>query len=451
MKKIYTKFSQNSSKGINLHHYKKAAHFPIEEAPLPPIVCIPLNQHTGSMAEAIVKIGEKVKTGQLIAAASSPISSNIHASVSGVVTKIDDFPHPVVGQAKTVVIESDGKDEKIFKEECFDYNMLSTNEIKEKIKNAGVVGLGGAAFPTHVKLSPPADKKIDTFIVNAVECEPYLSCDYRLLIEQTQAIIAGINIVLKAIGAKKCIIALEDNKKDAIRFVEKAVRNNTKTTIAEIKTVVLPTKYPRGAEKYLVKMAVGREIPPGGLPFDVRCIVSNVGTVFSIYEAVVKNKPLYERIVTVSGSVKMKHKNLKVRIGTPVSQIADFCEVDLPNVGKIIFGGPMMGITQKYLDTPVIKSTSGILFFKKGVFEPEQFPCIRCGKCIDVCGMNLMPTKIAKLVKHNSTTGLEELNIIDCIECGSCQFICPSKIPLVELIKIGKIKVRSLKTLNNKG
>lgn len=407
--------------------------------PIPPskILIFPLSQHTGAPCQPIVKKGDAVKRGTLIGTSEKLISSPMHSSVSGTVKSIENNSHPIIGRFQSIVIENDGQD--IAEEPISlhkDTKNLSSADIIKIVREAGIVGLGGAAFPTHVKLSPPKEKVIDTFIANGAECEPYLTCDHRLMIEKGKEIIEGIKIVRKILNPKKCIIAIENNKTDAIEKMAELAKNE------DIEVVSLQVKYPQGGEKQLIKTVLGRDVPSGGLPMDVGVLVHNIGTLFAIYEAVRFGKPLYERVITVTGKVK-KPGNYLVRIGTPVKDILNFCGVDWDNAGKIIFGGPMMGIAQQDIETPLIKGTSGILVQSKDeVIRDEEAPCIRCGRCVEICPVYLLPTQIAKVVRVEKWERLDKLHLKDCIECGACSYVCPSKIPIVQYVKLGKIRLR---------
>jgi len=418
----------------------------VKRAPLPKKAIMPLIQHTGAPCDPIVSKGSRVKVGQTIGVSDKFISSPIHSSISGTVTGIDEHPHPVLGSYRAISIESDGKDNldpSIRKR--VNAEILSAKEIRTIIKNAGIVGLGGAAFPTHVKLTPPEGKKIDSVILNGAECEPYLTCDHHLMLEKASEIIEGLKIIQKLTQASDLYIGVESNKMGAAFVLEKILRK-THGPIHNTKIVLLKTKYPQGAEKQLIKSILNREVPPQGLPFDVGCIVSNIGTAFAVYEAVFNGRPLYERVVTISGSCVKEPSNLLTRIGTPLNDLVDICGGFVKEPAKIIFGGPMMGLAQLTLDVPIIKGTSGIVFLSKDeVKEIPETSCIRCAKCVDVCPLNLVPTDIARLVKKERYENTIEYNITDCIECGGCSYICPSKIPLFQWIKLGKDEIVKLR------
>lgn len=427
--------------GVHPPESKNTSLIQTEEIPLPKKAIVPLSQHTGSPSKPVVKLGDLVKTGQLIAEATGFISSNLHSPVSGKVSAIEICPHPCGYNFDSIIIDSDDKDETVeFKPS--DAEKLFPNEIVEIIKNAGIVGLGGAAFPTHVKLSPPKEKKIDSVILNGCECEPYLTCDHRVMIEEMEKIIGGLKLIMKILDIKNSFIAIEDNKEDVI-----SVFSNLPKLENDIKMVKLKTKYPKGSEKQLIYAVLKREVPSGKLPMDVGCVVHNVQTAKAIYEAVYEDKPLYERVITVAGNVK-RAGNLKVRIGTPVSQVIDYCGGFVGDVKKVIAGGPMMGIAQYTLDTPVVKGTSGIVVLTEKEskhYEPSN--CIRCGKCVDVCPMYLVPTVISRLIEKERYEEVKNYNPLDCMECGCCAYECPAKIHLVQNIKLAKVMIQTDKKL----
>jgi len=406
-----------------------------EKAPLPEEVIIPLQQHIGAPAEPLVQKGDTVLTGQMIGKSAKYVSVPVHATVSGTIAAIENRPHPFGLDMLSVVIRSDGEDRwKKSPEKDPDFLKLSPDDIKTRIMQAGIAGMGGASFPTHVKLSPPATKVIDTIILNGAECEPYLTADHRLMLEKPKEIMHGLAVMMRILNVTNAFIGIEDNKPDAIRIFEKILRKNKK-----IKVVPLHVKYPQGGEKQLIKAVINRVVPAGGLPMDIGCIVHNVGTAFSVYEAVAFQKPLIERIVTVTGSAVREPKNLLVRIGTPFHHVIGFCGGLASERIKIIHGGPMMGISQTTDKVPVIKGTSGILALNGNHLSLKtESPCIGCARCVDICPMKLVPTQLGKLVKHNRIETLDKMGIMQCMECGCCGYICPAKIPLVQYIKLGK-------------
>ncbi len=420
----------------DLKHYSKDRH--IEEMPLPKKVIIPLSQHIGAISNPIVKHGDEVLVGQKIAEPGGFVSIPMHASISGKVTKIDKFPHPTGIMAMGIEITSDEKDNWIKLEDDENYMELSVDEMKKRVADAGICGMGGAGFPTHVKLSPPPEKPIDTLIVNGVECEPYLTADYRIMLEHTDDIINGLKILKKILGAKKGIVGIEVNKPDAIKLFKKLLKNES-----DIKVIGLKLKYPQGAEKQLIYAATKRRVPnKGGLPMDIGVVVQNVGTAIAVYEAVRYKKPLIDRVITVSGKIVKNPKNVKARIGVLFSELLDFCDGTYEEIGKVISGGPMMGFAIPSLETPMTKGSSGlILFNKKEAHKEEESTCLRCGRCVDVCPMNLVPSLIAHNVRHEDWEMAEKYGVMDCMKCGSCAYVCPSHIKLIQWIDIGKIKV----------
>lgn len=411
----------------------------IERIPSPPQLIVPLSQHTGAPCKPLVKKKDKVEEGQKIGDHDAFISCPIHSPVSGKIISIDKFPHPTLGQAEAILIEREGEDRKNWNSKEIDLSSLSPEDIRKKVREAGIAGMGGAAFPTHVKISPPPNKKIDTVILNGCECESYITADHRIMIERPEDCLFGLKAIMRATGAQKGYIGIEDNKKDAISLMQEVVKNED-----SIEVIPLKAKYPQGGEKLLIKAILGREVPSGGLPLDVGVVVNNVGTAVAISEAIKKDKPLIERVITVTGSGISKPSNLLVPIGTPIRYILDLCGLK-ESAKVIIAGGPMMGIAQYSMDAPVVKGTSGILVFTEDeIIQDKEEPCIRCARCVDHCPMELLPTILAKLVKAEKWEMLGEFNIMDCIECGCCSYVCPSKIPIVQLIKWGKNEYRKI-------
>jgi len=414
---------------------------PIETAPLPQKVIIPTRQHIGAPCQPTVNVGDSVKKGQIIAEAQAFVSSPVHASISGKVTEIAEYPNAVFGTCQSIVIESDGKDEWADGLPLTrDWKSLDVNEIKEIIRTAGIVGQGGATFPTHVKLSPPAEKKIDSFILNGAECEPYLTADHRVMLEQPERIIVGMQIAMKVLGVSRGYIGIEENKPDAIEKMKKACAGQN------IEVVALQTKYPQGAEKTLIAVILGREVPSGGLPMDVGTVVQNVGTMVSVADAVEKGIPFIERVATVTGSVVATPKNLLLRIGSTFADAIKLCDGFNGKPVKVILGGPMMGMAQKTLDVPVIKGTSGILALGAAdVNEGVERACIRCGKCVDTCPMGLVPNMLSILGERGSfEEAAQEYSAFDCVECGSCVYVCPAKRNIVQYIKLIKAQNAAL-------
>jgi len=412
---------------------------PIEDLPLPPYVVIPVQQHIGAPSKPIVEKGAQVRVGDPVSEASGYVSVPAHASISGTVIAVENRPHPLGPDLLSVVIERDGEDR--WREDVVlsqNYLDLENREMLDLIRAAGLAGLGGAAFPTHVKLSPPADKPIDTLLLNGAECEPYLTSDHRLMVEEPDRIVLGMQVLVRLTGASTGVIGIEKNKTDAIAVLRKTVNTHG----LPFRILSFNVKYPQGAEKQLIRAATGREVPSGGLPMDVGCVVQNVGTSAAVYDAVASRRPLIDRIVTVTGPGINEAKNLRVRIGTPYSFVFEGCGGLHDEIGKIIMGGPMMGVAQHSLDIPVIKGTSGIVVLERtdSRAAPEM-PCISCARCVDVCPMRLMPKMLGQFVKHGLFDRAREYNALDCIECGSCAYVCPAHINLVHLIRYGKSEV----------
>ena len=404
---------------------------------MPKTAIIPLAQHIGAPANAVVQKGDKVKVGQLIGEANGFVSANIHSSVSGTVSKVD-LAVDVAGFKKPAVFIDVEGDEWL---ETIDRTDTLVEEIKDdaktivgKIKDAGIVGMGGATFPAHVKLAIPEGKKADFLIINGVECEPYLTADHRLMLEKSRELIVGVKILMKAIGVTKAYIGIEANKPDAIsKLTDLCAKEQG------IEVVPLKLKYPQGGEKQLINAVSGREVPSGKLPIDAGAVVQNVGTAFAVYEAVQKNKPLIERIVTVTGDTVATPSNFRARIGTPVAELIAAAGGDIEKSGKIISGGPMMGKAMANLESTVTKGTSGILMLnEEKAVRPEAGPCIRCAKCVDACPMGLEPYLLMQYSQRQMWAEDEANHIMDCIECGCCIFSCPAKRPILDYVRLGK-------------
>ena len=410
----------------------------IENLPLPEKVHIFLVQHIGAPSKPIVKVGDQVLAGQKIAEPASFVSVPQHASISGKVTKIAKFPYPVGTNEMAIEITSDGEDKWVDLVNTEDYLDLPPKEMLNRISEAGITGMGGAGFPAHVKHSPPKEKPIDTIILNGVECEPYLTSDYRLMLEKPQEIINGLKILMKVVNAPKGIIGIESNKPDAIKLMQKLVKKES-----SIKVVALKVKYPQGAEKQLIYAATKRKVPnKGGLPMDVKVVVQNVASAFAIYEAVRYKKPLVERVVSVTGKIVKKPANVMGRIGTAYKDFLDFCEGTTEPIGKVISGGPMMGFSVPTLETSTVKGSNGVLVFsKKEAILDEEQTCIRCARCVDVCPMNLLPSLIVNSSKFKDYADSEKYGAMDCIRCGSCTYVCPANIKLVQWIDIARGKI----------
>jgi len=426
--------------GIHPPEHKISSGKEIEKLPVPETVTIPVSQHIGAPSKVLVKRGDSVKTGQLIAESTGFVSANTHSSVTGTVVKIDSVTDTSGYRRPAVVVKTeddqwvDGVDLSPELKKDFE---LNKDKIIQKILGAGIVGLGGATFPSHVKLSVPKGKKAEYLILNGVECEPYLTADHSLMLEKGEEILTGARILMKALEVDKCIIGIENNKPDAIAHLSNLSAGDDHISIQALKV-----KYPQGGEKQLVKALLDRSVPSGGLPIDVGVVVFNVGSVFAVYEAVQKNKPLIERVVTVTGKSVSKPSNLRVRIGTPVSALIDAAGGLPEDTGKVVSGGPMMGKALNSLDTPVMKGSSGLLIIPEKESRRDAVrACIRCTKCVSVCPMGLEPYLLMTEVQKEKYEMAEQDRVMDCIECGSCSYICPSNRPLLDYIRLGKVTV----------
>lgn len=432
--------------GIHPPEFKDLTeNYAFEIMPPPAEIILPVSQHLGKDAQPIVKKGDQVIPGQLVAKSDGFISAPIHASVKGKVLSIGKELTPTGFPKDSIIIQTDEQtiSEKVLFEPL-DIEKITPEQIRQRVAEAGIVGQGGAAFPTYVKLSPPADKKIDVVILNGCECEPYLTRDYRFMIERPDDLIEGFKLILKALNVKQGVIGIENNKPKAIEILTEKV-NKLKSTGFDLSVIVLKTKYPQGAEKMLIKSVTGREVPPGKLPMDVGSVIQNIGTALAVYDAVVKGEPLITAALTVSGKGIKKPKNLIVPVGTPIQEVIDYCGGITDDAVKIIVGGPMMGIAQFNLQAPVLKATSGILVLTTNEVKirPET-PCLRCGQCVSACPLNLLPTKLARYSQLQKFDDAEQTDIIVCMECGTCSYTCPANIPLVQWIRLGKQKVLQL-------
>jgi len=429
--------------GIHPAEYKLTDKSPVEILPLPEKVTILLSQHMGVPAIPVVSKGDTVKAGQLIAHGRGFLSANIHSSVSGKVVRIDSIPDLTGYKKPAIVIEVEGDEweENIIQSTDLRKDItLSKDEILEKIRESGIVGLGGAAFPTHVKLILPKGKNAEALLINGVECEPYLTSDHRLMLEYGEEMMVGISILMRVLNVRKAMIGIENNKADAVYHLK-----DIASTFTGIEVFPLEVKYPQGGEKQLIKALTGREVPSRKLPIDVGVIVHNVSTAYAVYEAVQKNKPLINRIVTVSGKSLKKPSNFVVRIGTPIRFLIEAAGGLPENTGKVISGGLMMGKALNSLDVPVIKGMSGILVLPEDETKRKSIePCIRCSKCVSVCPMGLEPYLLMPLAQTGDFYRLEKEMVLDCIECGSCSYICPANRPLLDFIRLGKTEVIKL-------
>ena len=430
--------------GVHPPENKLTSDKPIQRLPVPKVVYVPISQHIGIPAEIVVERRDKVAIGQVIARSGGYVSSNIHSPVAGTVTKLDMIVDTRGYKKQCIVIRTDMKDTSNTEEEVYPLKediTLEPAEILSRISDYGIVGLGGATFPSHVKLST-GDKNLDCLIINGVECEPYLTADHRLMLEKAEEILVGIKILMHALKVPRAIIGIENNKRDAIERFRKLT-----TGLPAIQIAALQVKYPQGGEKQLVRALLKREVPKNGLPLDVGVVVHNVGTVFAIYQAVQHNRPLIERVVTVTGKTLEHPANFWVKIGTPISDLMEAVGGVPGGTRKIVSGGPMMGKALKSTDVPVTKGTSGILVIPEGeASRGESKNCIRCGECVFVCPMGLEPHLLMNLAEKNMFERAVREDINTCIECGSCSYVCPSHRPLLDYIRFGKSIAKQLQT-----
>ena len=438
---VISNFSNHFRGGIHPPYNKDTSGQPIRTLPADQIMVYPLSQHIGAPCKPLVQVGDEVRIGQKIADSDEFVTAPIHATVSGKVVKIEPASHPTMGKVMSIFIENDGMDivDSAIENINRDYREMDEEEIVTQIREAGIVGMGGAAFPTHVKVRS-ALHKIDTVIINAAECEPYLSSDHRVMLENTAEFAEGVYIIRKLFGIRRVFIGIEANKPDAIRKLSRAFRKSG------IRVVVLKTKYPQGGEKQLIKAVTGREVPSGKLPADAKCCVFNVDTVIAIYRAVAKGYPLMRRIVTVAGEGIGDPANLNVRIGTSIRTVLTAQGWKPELTKKIIMGGPMMGNAICDVDAPVVKGTSGLLCFAEDqlIEDKADNSCIRCGRCISVCPMRLSPEYINLYAFKGEYDKCAQFNVMDCIECGCCSYTCPAKLPLLQRIRVAKQKVRAM-------
>jgi len=422
--------------GVHPEEFKQLTReLPIERVPFPEEVILPISQHLGRPSVPTVKKGDYVYRGQRIGDASGFVSSPMHASMTGTVKSIDLHHHASGDMVEAVVIARDPTSaQALYDELSLDWRSMNREEIIDQIARGGFVGLGGAAFPTHVKLTVPEDKNVRFFIVNAAECEPYLNSDYRILLERQKEIFEGIRICMKALGAERAYIGTEWNKRDAAEALRSSVPDDLPCEIIDLKT-----KYPQGAEKMLIDAVLRCEVPSGKLPIDVQVVVNNVGTIAGIGERFLYGQPLVERVVTITGPGIKRPANLLVPIGTRLTDLIDHCGGLFDNTRQILFGGPMMGTAQRFLDVPIMKGTSGVLFLTEDrVVHREEYPCIRCQRCVDACPVYLNPARLGALAKARYYEEMQDYHILDCMECAACSFVCPSNIPLVQRFRVAK-------------
>jgi len=410
---------------------------PVTGARLPRKLSLPLNQHIGEFAEPVVKPGDKVLKGQMIARAAGYVSAPVHAPTSGIVLEVGEkpIPHPSGLSAPSIVIESDGEDCWTERHPVADYTSLDPSALRNIVREAGIVGLGGAGFPTFIKLNPGSLKSVRTLILNGVECEPYITCDDMLMRERADEIVSGMRIMRHALRAEECIIAIEDNKPQAYEAMVTATRNERDVFVKRV-----PTIYPEGSEKQLVQVLTGKEVPSNGLAINIGVVCQNVGTAAAVHRAIHHGEPLISRFITVTGSGVSEPCNMDVLLGTPMRELIEQCGGDPDNLDRLIMGGPMMGFALHDTHLPVIKTTNCIIAATSTNLPSSRpvMPCIRCGACVDACPVNLLPQQLYWYAKHKELDRVQEYNLFDCIECGCCSYVCPSNIPLVQYYRFAK-------------
>jgi electron transport complex protein RnfC len=422
------------------YNKENTAHKAVEEIPLPTSVVIPLLQHVGAPNEPVVGVGDRVEAGQKIGESEAYISAPVHASVSGTVSAIEEHTNFAGKAVNCVVIDVD-PDQPDKWTESKDTSSLSDKQIQEISKESGLVGLGGAAFPTHVKLSPPSDKPIDTVIINGCECEPFLTCDHRLMLENAEELVGGLELMMRAVKATKGVVGIEANKMDACDKL-----NGLISSRKNMEVIPLEVKYPQGNEKMLIEAVTGRRVPPGKLPSEVGALVQNSGTTVALYQAAATGKPVIERVLTVTGPCIKEPKNVMVKVGTSIGHVIEQCGGFSGTPGKVIMGGPMTGFAQKDLSAPVIKGTSGIVAFTRDmVLEEMERQCVGCDKCVDACPMSLMPNMIVRYTRRAQHDMADFYGARDCFECGCCSFVCPSRIPHVAYVRAAKAEIAAAK------
>lgn len=426
--------------GIHPDEYKEyTKDLPTERMPFMDEYVLPLSQHIGGPTKPIVAVGDKVYRGQKIGEASGYVSATLHASVTGTIKAIEKRRHPSGNMVESIVIERDPySPQTLYNERQLDWKNMSPQDLLKVIQDGGFVGLGGAAFPTHVKLSVPEGKKAEFFIVNAAECEPFLTTDHRMMIERPEMMYFGTRISMKILGVKRTYIGIETNKPDAIEIL----RRKLPTDLA-CEVIPVQTKYPQGAEKMLITAVLQREVPSGKLPIDVQVVVNNVGTMIGIGDMFRYGQPLIERVVTVTGPGINRPANVLVPVGTKLNDLLDYCGGLRENTRQLLFGGPMMGAPQLFLDVPITKGTSGIVCLTENEIRPrEEYPCIHCSRCVDACPVFLNPSRLGMLARVKRYEDMLDYHIMDCVECGSCSYVCPSNIPLVQRFRVSKALLR---------
>jgi Na+-translocating ferredoxin:NAD+ oxidoreductase subunit C len=416
------------------------AALPVRRMPFPEEIVLPLRQHTGKPSLAIVKVGDRVERGDVVGVADGFMSVPVHASASGVVTDVGWWPHPGGGMETAVRIEVDRFSAQLPRPRIVpEWDGLTADQVRQAVQNAGVVGLGGAAFPTHVKLNPPKDVSIELLLINGAECEPFLTSDHRVMVEYPERVHFGIRVMMQCLGVDRAVIGVETNKPDAIARLRETIPPDL-----DIEVIALTVKYPQGAEKMLIKAVTGREVPSGKLPMHVGAVVQNVGSIAAIAEVFETGYPLIERIVTVTGPGVRKPQNLIVPVGTKVRDVLEFCGGLTPDATEVIFGGPMMGMPQPDLDVPIMKGTSGVVILTESESaRPPALPCISCGRCLSACPVFLNPSRLGQLAQLGEWERMaEEYHLNDCMLCGSCSYVCPSNIPLSQMFALGKAGLR---------
>ncbi len=424
--------------GVHPPERKEQTHaLAIERMPFVEEYLLPLNQHIGAPCKPTVQVGQKVQRGQIIAEPGGFVSVALHAPVSGSVTAIELRPHASGKKVPTIVLSADAySSQKVTPLSVPDPKSADSSDLLDCIQHGGLVGLGGAAFPTHVKLSVPKGKRVQFVILNGCECEPYLTCDHRVMSERADAVKRGLEWIMQLTNAERGYIGVENNKPDAIEILRATAGSD------RVEIVALQVKYPQGAEKMLIDAILKKEVPSGGLPLDLEIVVQNVGTAAALADLFERGQPLIERAVTITGPGIRRPQNLLVPIGTPVQAVIEHCGGLLPDAKQVVLGGPMMGMAQKDLSVPVMKGTSGILVLTELQQVSHEMPCIRCGRCVEACPMFLNPSRLAQLARAERTDELGNFHVLDCFECASCSYSCPSHIPLVQLIRMGKALVR---------
>ena len=420
------------------------AHLPIRRMPYPHEVVIPLRQHAGKPAKLVVRVGDRVERGDTLAVADGFVSAPVHASAAGRIVEIGLWPHPDGSMDTAVRIAVAPFSAQVPRPRLVPkWEGLTADEVVKAVQDGGVVGLGGAAFPTHVKLAPPRDIRVETIILNGAECEPYLTTDHRIMVEMPERVHFGARIMLHTLGASRVVIGVERNKPDAIAALERTLARDLPVSV-----LPLTVKYPQGAEKMLIKAVTGREVPSGKLPVSLGVLVQNVGSAASIGEIFETGLPLVERVVTVSGHGVRKPSNLVVPVGTKLGDLLDMCGGLTDDAEEIVFGGPMMGVAQRSLDVPITKGTTGVIVLtKEEVQARREYPCIHCGACLDACPMFLNPSSLAELARSQRYEEMEAWHLQDCMLCGSCSFVCPSNIPLSQLFAASKVALRKRKAV----